>query len=91
MLMLWASCAVPFGVYAVVQNFNLALQLQPQCFGGLTLIAWGQSLYYHNKWRAWTATLATVLVAVSFAASEAILILTLRVSASSYTCRDLKY
>ena len=31
-------------VYA--QKFSLALQLQPQCFGGLTLIAWGQTLYY---------------------------------------------
>lgn len=78
MLMLWASCAVPFGVYAIVQNFNFALQIQPQCFGGLTLIAWGQSLYYHDDWRVWTATLATILVAVGFAVTEAILILTLR-------------
>lgn len=30
------------------QNFSLALQLQPQCFGGLTLISWGQTLYYHK-------------------------------------------
>jgi hypothetical protein len=56
--------AVPFGVYAIVQvtlssqhrctpsnrlqNFSIALQLQPQCFGGLTLITWGQTLYYHK-------------------------------------------
>ncbi|KAF2439749.1 hypothetical protein P171DRAFT_369166, partial [Karstenula rhodostoma CBS 690.94] len=79
MLMLWASCAVPFGVYAVVQASFLALQLQPQCFGGLTLIAWGQTLYYGNKWRAWTAAAATVGMVVAFAASEAILILTLRI------------
>ncbi|KAF2703763.1 PQ-loop-domain-containing protein [Pleomassaria siparia CBS 279.74] len=78
MLMLWASCAVPFGVYAIVENFNIALQVQPQCFGGLTLIAWGQSLYYHGHWRAWTATLTTILVAIGFAVTETILILTLR-------------
>ncbi|PVI05368.1 PQ-loop-domain-containing protein [Periconia macrospinosa] len=78
MLMLWAGCAVPFGVYAIVQNFNIALQLQPQCFGGLTLITWGQTLYYHNKWRAWTATFATVGMAMLFAGTEALLIFTLR-------------
>ena len=69
---------MPFGAYSIVQNFNFALKLQPQCFGGLTLIAWGQSLYYHNRWRVWTATLATIAVAVAFAVTEAILILTLR-------------
>lgn len=79
MLMLWASCGVPFGVYAIVQNFSIALQLQPQCFAGLTLIAWGQTLYYHNRWRAWTATAVTILVAIAFAAIEAILIITLRI------------
>ncbi|KAF1967939.1 hypothetical protein BU23DRAFT_279571 [Bimuria novae-zelandiae CBS 107.79] len=79
MLMLWASCAVPFGVYAIVQKFSLALQIQPQCFGGLTLIAWGQTLYYGNNWRAWTATAATLGMVVAFAATEAILIVTLRI------------
>ncbi|KAF2175763.1 hypothetical protein K469DRAFT_609544, partial [Zopfia rhizophila CBS 207.26] len=78
MLMLWASCAVPFGVYAIVQNFNLPLQLQPQCFGGLTLICWGQALVYHNHWRVWTATLVTIFIAVSFAVTELVLVLTLR-------------
>ncbi|KAJ4299916.1 hypothetical protein N0V90_005163 [Kalmusia sp. IMI 367209] len=71
--------AVPFGVYAIVQKFSLALQLQPQCFGGLTLIAWGQTLYYGNGWRAWTATAATLGMVAVFAGSEAILIVTLRI------------
>ncbi|KAF2015643.1 PQ-loop-domain-containing protein [Aaosphaeria arxii CBS 175.79] len=79
MLMLWAGCAVPFGVYAIVQNFNVALQVQPQCFGALTLICWGQTLYYHNHWRAWTATLMTVIVALTFGVVEAVLIVTLRI------------
>ncbi|KAF1953435.1 hypothetical protein CC80DRAFT_551478 [Byssothecium circinans] len=78
MLMLWAGCAVPFGVYAIVQNFSIALQLQPQCFGGLTLITWGQTLYYHNKWRAWTATAATLGMACAFAGTEVVLVVTLR-------------
>lgn len=79
MLMLWASCAVPFGVYAIVQNFSISLQLQPQCFGGLTLITWGQTLYYHRKWSAWTATMTTIGMAVLFAGTEAVLIVTLRI------------
>ncbi|CAG5186654.1 uncharacterized protein ALTATR162_LOCUS11653 [Alternaria atra] len=78
MLILWSICGVPFGVYAIVQNFNFALKFQPQAFAGLTLIAWGQTLYYHNKWRVWTATLATVALAASFGIMELILILTLR-------------
>jgi hypothetical protein len=78
MLILWSICGVPFGVYAIVQNFNFALKFQPQAFAGLTLIAWGQTLYYHNKWRAWTATLATIALAASFALMELVLILTLR-------------
>lgn len=78
------------------QNFNFALKFQPQAFAGLTLIAWGQTLYYHksvpahfslprqmtnyprSKWRAWTATLATIALTASFAIMELILILTLR-------------
>ncbi|ORY17249.1 hypothetical protein BCR34DRAFT_50894 [Clohesyomyces aquaticus] len=78
MLMLWSSCGVPFGVYAIVQKFNFALQFQPQCFGLLTLICWGQALHYSHHWRTWTATVATVLVAIGLGLTEMILILTLR-------------
>ncbi|KAF3007467.1 hypothetical protein E8E13_004669 [Curvularia kusanoi] len=69
---------VPFGVYAIVQNFSFALQFQPQAFAALTLISWGQTLYYHNKWKAWAATVATILLAASFGVMELILILTLQ-------------
>jgi len=69
---------VPFGVYAIVQNFSFALQFQPQAFAALTLISWGQTLYYHNKWKAWTATVATILLAASFGVMEVILIFTLQ-------------
>lgn len=31
------------------QKFNLPIQLQPQFFGFLTLICWGQSLVYHKS------------------------------------------
>ncbi|KAF2259406.1 hypothetical protein CC78DRAFT_585976 [Lojkania enalia] len=81
MLMLWATCTTsPYWAlcYRTDLNFNIALQLQPQCFAGLTLICWGQTLVYHNRWSAWKATLATILVAICCGLIELILILTLR-------------
>ncbi|KAK4130134.1 hypothetical protein BT67DRAFT_458919 [Trichocladium antarcticum] len=78
MMFLWALCAVPFGVYAVVQNFNIPLQVQPQVFMSLCLVSWTQTLLYHNKWPAWKATFLALAVACVFAGAEAALILTLR-------------
>lgn len=46
MMFLWSASGVPFGIYAIVQNFNIALQVQPQCFCVLCLISWGQCLVY---------------------------------------------
>jgi hypothetical protein len=42
------SGAVPFGVYAVIQNFNIPIQVQPQIFMALCLIAWVQILIYNK-------------------------------------------
>lgn len=46
MMFLWALCGVPFGVYAIVQKFNIPIQIQPQCFCCLCLVSWGQCLRY---------------------------------------------
>lgn len=46
MMFLWALCGVPFGVYAIVQNFNIPIQIQPQCFCILCLTSWAQCLLY---------------------------------------------
>lgn len=46
MMFLWALCGVPFGAYAVVQNFNKPIQAQPQCFMVLCLWSWCQTLIY---------------------------------------------
>jgi uncharacterized protein with PQ loop repeat len=48
MMFLWALCGVPFGVYSVVQQFNIPIQIQPQIFALLCLISWGQTIYYHE-------------------------------------------
>ncbi|PMD14191.1 hypothetical protein NA56DRAFT_736319 [Hyaloscypha hepaticicola] len=49
MMLLWSVCAVPFGVYAIAQNFNIPIQVQPQVFGTFCLISWGQTLIYHEQ------------------------------------------
>lgn len=33
---------MPFGVYSIVQKFNIPLQIQPQCFGLFCCVSWGQ-------------------------------------------------
>ncbi|KAG8525745.1 uncharacterized protein KY384_000505 [Bacidia gigantensis] len=78
MMVLWAVAAVPFGVYAIVQRFTVALQVQPQIFGSLSLVAWGQILYYNNGWKAWSATALTFGTAIAFGGIEMLLVFTLR-------------
>ncbi|KAK3394109.1 hypothetical protein B0H63DRAFT_36023 [Podospora didyma] len=78
MMFLWALCGIPFGVYAIAQNFNIPLQVQPHAFMGLCLVSWAQTLVYHNKWEAWKASTLGVASAVVFAGVEVALVLTLR-------------
>jgi hypothetical protein len=40
--LLWAISGAFLGVYAVVQNLNIPLIVQPQLFTSLTLVSWGQ-------------------------------------------------
>jgi uncharacterized protein with PQ loop repeat len=78
MLFLWAICAVPFGAYAVAQNFNIPIQIQPQCFGTFSLVSWAQTLIYHNHWATWKATSLAIFLCLTFGGIEAALILTLK-------------
>ena len=72
------SAAVPFGVYAIIQNFNMPIQIQPQIFCLLSLVTWGQILHYNGGWSAWKATLISAATAATFGGVELVLILTLR-------------
>ncbi|KAH8655188.1 PQ loop repeat-domain-containing protein [Xylariales sp. PMI_506] len=74
MMFLWAFCAVPAGAYAIIQNFNLPLQIQPQIFMALCLVSWSQTLMYGRKWPAWKAMLAGVGLGFLFGCMEASLI-----------------
>ncbi|KAI3340153.1 PQ loop repeat-domain-containing protein [Ustulina deusta] len=78
MMFLWAISGVPFGIYAVVQNFNIPIQVQPQAFMLLCLINWGQILLYSHKWALWKVLVVTIGTAAIFAGVETALILTIR-------------
>ena len=79
MMILWASCGPPSGAYAIVQNFNIPLQLQPQCFTVLTIVTWSQTLAYGKGWSAWRATVAGIGLATLLGGIEAMLVFLLRV------------
>lgn len=78
MLLIWAICAVPFGVYAIAQNLNIPIQVQPQVFGVLSLFCWAQTLVYHDGWRLWTASLLATTLGACMGGVEVLLVLTLR-------------
>lgn len=46
MMLLWSFAGVPLGVYTIAQDLNIALQIQPQLLTFLSLVTWGQCLYY---------------------------------------------
>ncbi|KAK6829863.1 hypothetical protein PG995_004435 [Apiospora arundinis] len=79
MMFLWAACGVPFGAYAIIQNFNIPIQVQPQCFMVLSIVSWVQILMYTHKWPTWKATTLGLAVTLACGGIEATLILTLRV------------
>jgi hypothetical protein len=48
MMMLWAWAGVPLGVYNIVMDYNIALQIQPQALTFLSLVTWIQCYYYEK-------------------------------------------
>ncbi|KAJ6544244.1 PQ loop repeat-domain-containing protein [Mycena capillaripes] len=46
LVLCWGISSGFFGVYAIVQNLNIPLIVQPQLFGLLCLVSWGQCHYY---------------------------------------------
>ena len=80
MMFLWAACGPPFGIYAIVQKFNVPIQIQPQFFTLFCLWSWGQCLRYGKGWQVWTATLVTVLLGLLFAGLQVLCIFLIRPS-----------
>lgn len=79
MVILWASCGPPFGAYAIVQNFNIPVQVQAQCFTVLTIVTWSQVLTYGNGWSVWRAIVAGIGLTALLGGIEVMLVFLLRV------------
>ena len=77
-MFLWAISAVPFGAYAIIQNFAIPIQIQPQIFCALSLVTWAQILTYNNGYTTIRASTLVTAIAVLFGGVEILLILTLR-------------
>ena len=78
MMLLFSLSSLPFGVYAISQNFNIPLQIQPQCFGLLCGVSWAQCMYYGRKWRAWTSALALSAILLAIAVLQVVFVLVIR-------------
>jgi hypothetical protein len=78
MMFLWGVCGVPFGAYAIIQNFNIPIQVQPQAFMALCLISWSQVMIYGSGYSVKKAVAAGLTLAILFAGIETALILTLK-------------
>ncbi|KAI5817656.1 PQ loop repeat-domain-containing protein [Pyronema omphalodes] len=78
MMLLWAISGIPFGVYAILQNFNLPLQIQPQVFMVLSMVTFAQCLLYSNRFSAIISSLLSLALLLAFAGIEVALIFTLR-------------
>ncbi|TGO09190.1 hypothetical protein BTUL_0176g00260 [Botrytis tulipae] len=50
MMLLWACAGVPLGAFNIASGFNVALLVQPQILTVLSLVTWGQCLYYSEGW-----------------------------------------
>ncbi|KAG7443586.1 uncharacterized protein BT62DRAFT_988181 [Guyanagaster necrorhizus] len=50
LVLIWGLTSIFLGVYAIVQKLSIALIVQPQLFGTLSLVSWGQCQYYDNNW-----------------------------------------
>ena len=78
MMLLWSLSGLPFGVYAILQNFNIPLQIQPQCFCLLCGVSWAQCMYYGRKWRAWVAAVVLSTILLIIGVLQVVFVLVLR-------------
>jgi PQ loop repeat len=48
MVIMWISAGIPLGIYNIVRDFNILLQLQPQILTLLSLAIYGQYIHYEK-------------------------------------------
>ncbi|EGC47284.1 conserved hypothetical protein [Histoplasma capsulatum var. duboisii H88] len=75
-MFIWALSAVCLGIYLVLEQVNIPLQIQPQMFGTLCAICWAQVLYYSHGYTSGEAIAAGVMSAAFLGGSETLFIVT---------------
>jgi hypothetical protein len=83
MMLLWACAGCPLGVYNIVSEFNIALQIQPQILTFLSLLTWTQCKYYSNKWSPAKCCLRAVPIGVLMGGVESGLVFGLKEARSN--------
>ncbi|KAK2002622.1 hypothetical protein LX36DRAFT_707680 [Colletotrichum falcatum] len=79
MMMLWACAGVPLGAYNIVEDFNVALRIQPQILTFLSLATWIQCYYYQRAWSLLRSLSVLAPIAAVMAGIQAALIIGLRI------------
>ncbi|KAK1979788.1 hypothetical protein LZ30DRAFT_596163 [Colletotrichum cereale] len=80
MMMLWAWAGVPLGVYNIVEDFNIALRIQPQVLTFLSLATWIQCYYYQRAWSVLRSLAVVAPIAVVMAGIQVALVIGLRIT-----------
>ncbi|KAJ3998904.1 PQ loop repeat-domain-containing protein, partial [Lentinula boryana] len=78
MILSWALGGVFLGIYAVVQNLNIPLIMQPQIFGTLSVICWAQCQYYRRHWSPFKTIIVGISLWFVFGGFEAGMVYALR-------------
>ncbi|KAJ7097237.1 PQ loop repeat-domain-containing protein [Mycena belliarum] len=72
LVLVWGGAAAFLGAYTILLNLNIPLILQPQLFGVLAFVSWGQCQFYGARRSALTSTLmalAAILLVGGFQAA----------------------
>ncbi|KAK0239093.1 PQ loop repeat-domain-containing protein [Armillaria nabsnona] len=80
LVLIWGLTSIFLGVYAIVQKLSIALIVQPQLFGTLSLISWGQCQYYDNHWSIKRSVLTVVSIVSLIGGLQAGMVFALRPS-----------
>ncbi|KAJ7694619.1 PQ loop repeat-domain-containing protein, partial [Mycena rosella] len=86
LVLIWGISGGFLGAYTLLQNLNIPLILQPQLFGFLALVSWGQQCQYYGEKRArGTAAAMAVGVMLLVGGFEAGMVFALRPAYEAHT------
>ncbi|KAJ7667085.1 PQ loop repeat-domain-containing protein [Mycena rosella] len=80
LVLCWGLAGGFFGVYAVVQDLNIPLILQPEIFAFLCLVSWGQCQYYSSTRPKYISFIIAVITIALLGGFEAGMVFAIRPS-----------